>query len=119
MADIKDILSSSGTKNTVSLVYLLLMANVLGLAVFMDNRNNKVSVSQASEQKVKANQVIQSDKEIVAEHETKSELSNLTIDNKEKPENKANVINFKEAVAFKTKDSKLRLKPLIWNFPQK
>lgn len=55
MADIRDYFSGSGNKTTVSMAYMLLLANVLGLAVFFDN---KKSMKSSAKEAKKTNQQI-------------------------------------------------------------
>lgn len=146
MADIRDFFSSSGNQTTASMAYLLLMANVLGLAIFIDGKNG---IQQLAEKPRKRDYQMKqtlkpvsskSNKDIIleiadaneltidknvknksGENDTEFEQIDLAFKQKniEISELRDNIINFKEAVALRNKEIKQPLKPLIWSFPEK
>lgn len=146
MADMKDIFSGSGNQTTASMAYLLLMANVLGLAIFIDGKKGVHSFSKESGYKNnRTKQTIEQvstigEKSIVSEIADQNEpttedntkesseknhvmfnQNQQTVEqsNEEIPKFRDNIIDFKEAVALRTQETKQPLKPLIWNFPKK
>lgn len=134
MADIRDFISGSGKESTVPLAYLLLMANVLGLAVFIDGKpkqKNKMIKPYASivPETTSNTEIISDANNIIEEtlEEKKAEKPKgkdivqepvIEQEMQIKHKNKNNVIDFKQAVALKTHDIKQPLKPLIWHFPE-
>lgn len=146
MANMKDFFSDSGNQTTASMAYLLLMANVLGIAIFIDGKKSLQSpVRERKNKKLQMTQTVKpvspiDDKHIVSEIpdeimrtteeiiEEKSEENQVVFDqveqiakqnNKEVPKLRDNIIDFKEAVASRTQETKQPLKPLIWHFPKK
>jgi hypothetical protein len=149
MADIKDFFSSSnGNQNVTSLAYLLLMANVLGLAVFLDGKKSELlTLPQRPEQKIQQSKQFTDSSPVVFDNkkidpavegktaqikktkiQEKSEREDTVFEqveqtteqeDKEIAQLKDNIIDFKGAVALRTQETKQSLKPLIWNFPKK
>lgn len=145
MADIKDFFSGSGNQTTASMAYLLLMANVLGLAIFIDGK--KGIHSSVKEPSNKDNPIKQSMKPVlttcnkgitdIADEieqtldeniEDKPKKNDAVFEqieqtakqnSEEMPRKRDNIIDFKEAVALRTQETKPPLKPLIWKFPEK
>ena len=148
-------------ESAVHLAYLLIMANVLGLAVFLDNSKKKtktftgvkedLTVKQAAsssmkvEDKAKTDQVekvpiqiqVQKDADVQvtntieqnakdgiseekAQESVKAGHVQSTTEKKVKEQsNKDNIIELKEVMASKGRESKRHLEPLVWRFPKK
>ncbi|HHX23218.1 MAG TPA: hypothetical protein GX723_04275 [Thermoanaerobacterales bacterium] len=133
MANIKDFISSSSNENIISLTYLLLMANVLGLAIFIESnpKQKKHFTKPSAETVIPVNKedTLSDDKSIDKALEDndleKAESLNDSLETAKnpaidiKPRNKDNVISFKEAMVLKSQENKPPLKPLKWNFPNK
>jgi len=161
MAEVRDFFSRLGKESTASIAYLLLMANVLGIAVYFDGKKNVKTCTREPKNAIQKETLTPSltfatnDKttnqtakpaSIVNDKETISNVTNNieqnledTIDkeqpqkkrvetnqvesistknNKEQLKTRDNIIDFKEVVASKVKETKQPLEPLVWRFPR-
>jgi len=162
MAKIGDFFPIMGyNESTASIVYLLLMANVLGLAVYFDGKKNVKTCVREPKNEIQKESLTSSltfptddnttnqttnTASFVNDNETISNVTNNieqnsedTLDkeepqkkrvetnqvesisiknNKEQLKTRDNIIDFKEAVASKVKETKQPLEPLVWRFPR-
>jgi len=146
MADIRDFFSRFENESTASMAYLLLMANILGLVVYLDSRktesvihnqalttNDKATIQSTEPQglsEIKAASNVADHKQQAKDFSTEeakfpkkiietTQAETITLKNKKEQLKTAdNVIDFKEAVATRTQEQKEPLKPLVWKFPK-
>lgn len=135
MSDIKDFITGPSSNSATSIIYIMLMANVLGLAVYMGNKRDAIFSSDTIVEKAEENKkTIDNDtigeEKVEIEKTTKGEESQITtaavessntedeMDANLEREMDNKVIDFSEIVLLKKTEKKQPLKPLIWRFPK-
>ena len=133
MADIKDMILNPQRQTKATLAYTLLMANVLGLTIFLDGSgilNRVLKGSQDSEAAKKTASEMGSKEEILGkglEKDMTRTLKTMEVSPSEVPipenpkaeRSRGNVIDFREAAALRSLESLEERKALVWHFPKK